>query len=830
MMFAVKPSAFGQIITDLRVNDEPDTSAFIALNPSLHVFSPERFLVVWSDDRQGEFTAWGNFFDGDARPVTDDFSILGDEVVLPELGEDFTVIAHRSEFSGVSIEDYWVGYRQRYRGIRPLAEPVEIDRFQLPIDYFGDLGTRSDLVRTRWGFAYVSNFIGTLFLRRFDRQFQELGQPRQHFYETVKDFTLSLSPDSARAWVVFRITIPGGSSQPAGLYLATIDSLASDIGFRTVMLDSSLRNDQLSPMHTHIRNDSTLATIFAKGDSLLEIRFLTDSTLQQRRAHLIPLPEWPGAMSGVFSPLSLLVTNAQQNVRKLMVSGIQEGYEGQERTWRSLSLVYDLFDDSLSMEPSQAFILDQKASVARHGQAFLTEAEGIKVPVSIYPRNYVLQARKDGSTSLTPLGNLPNGANQTWPVILPEDDQNFWVSWYAGNAGPAQYRARRIDANGQLASQAQLLPTREGIFLQNGRLFVIKASIAPDSTKIQMWEVANNLLERELALKRRTNWRSLHKLAEDRFFLFGRREGSAIVEVYNVAGLQLDSLTVPASQSPYETSQVYPLSDGRYWLRTNAFYLWNPETRQLSAPAAIPQESNVWPVSADRILSVKLTYPTLTTTIARFTLRDTSGQILIADRMLTNDGNTFPIAVKPLPQGHFLILYRQGSSYMAQVFKPDFTPVQNAFAPFPQATPKVVLPLVETLKERVVFATSDVREGGTGRDVYASVYEVQRLLTSVAEVNSSSKSPNEFVLHRLSPNPMRVGQALQVSFSLSKRAAVEFRVYNVLGQIIQHFPAQRFEQGLHKINLTMIDMPAGIYFLQARNAANSVVSKFAVLR
>ena len=69
----------GQIISDLRVNDEPDTLVFTARMPNLHVFSPDKFLVAWEDDRAGGYSGWAKFFDASMHGLTDDFPILGGE-------------------------------------------------------------------------------------------------------------------------------------------------------------------------------------------------------------------------------------------------------------------------------------------------------------------------------------------------------------------------------------------------------------------------------------------------------------------------------------------------------------------------------------------------------------------------------------------------------------------------------------------------------------------------------------------------------------------------------------------------------------------------------
>lgn len=831
--FALTPSAFSQIIADLRVNDEPDTSAFIARDPSLHVFSPERFLVTWADNRRDDYTSWANFFDGQARPLTNDFSILGGEIVLPETEQDYTVIGHEVEPTANVLLDHWAGYRQRYRATQPLAPRVEIDRFLFPLDQYGDVGTDSGLRRTRWGAAYIVNFIGTLVVRKLNHAFEDIGSSQSLFYEAAKDFTLSAAPDGSCAWCIFRVTFPGGPRVPSGLYLMKIDSTSVPSDLRLVLADTSYRNrnaTKLSPMYTQALNDSTLLHLFAKNDSLHVLRWDTKNFVLDQQRHLLVRTAWPEVENKTITPYSLLASIAQQGRRKLLLGYIERGTQEAKSVWRCVVLVYTLRANGILAISPQLVVLEEKFQITQRGEVLWNTQNDLYLPATRYPRNYMLRLGNNGALSTTPLGNLPNGANQTWPAILPEDDKIFWVSWLAGHRGNGSvYRGRRVEGSGQPAAQAQELPGREGFFLQDGKLFVTNQRVTTDSTRIQVWEVASNRLQREFARRSFYAARLLCKINEERFFLFQRDADKARLEVFDVEGVKRDSLELPSPSSSYQEMQAEQLPDGRYWLHTNAFYLWNPNTRQLSAPVAIPLESIAWPVSADRILSVKLSYPTFTTTIARFTLRDTSGQILVAERMLTNDGNTLPIAVKPLPQGHFLILYQQYPNYYAQAFKSDFTPVQNPFAPFPRATQKASRPLLETLKERVVFAMSDVRESSVGRDVYVSVFETQKLLTTTVDETPSPALPNGFVLHRLSPNPVRFDQTLRVRFEMARRNTVALRIYNVLGQLVQSWPEQHFELGQHTVHLSMTAMPAGIYFLQATSTGHAALEKFALV-
>jgi hypothetical protein len=261
-------------------------------------------------------------------------------------------------------------------------------------------------------------------------------------------------------------------------------------------------------------------------------------------------------------------------------------------------------------------------------------------------------------------------------------------------------------------------------------------------------------------------------------------------------------------------------------MKWKSVWRWNPQAGQMSAPIASPPEVFVWPVTADRFFVATPTYNPIRIT---FGLRDTSGHVIVAERMLTADGNTFPLAAWPLPRDHFLIFYRSGENLYAQVFNRDFSPVQEAFLPFPQATPRAERPALEVFQDRVVFAISDVRRDGSGRDIYASVYDAQRLITTVAEKSASQKLPHTFTLQPIAPNPLQNHMPMKLRFMLSRAGVVSFHIYDVLGRLVQQFAAQPFTPGAHEISLSLARHAAGVYFLRAENEGQTAVKKFLLI-
>ncbi|MGH7492806.1 MAG: hypothetical protein ACREOO_10465 [bacterium] len=655
---------YSQIASDLRVNDEPDTSAFIARNPSLHVFSPERFLVVSEDDRWDEPGFQASFFDGQGHQATKYFSILGNENVLPEENDEFMVLSHFYEVGPVPPEDFWVGYRQRYRGVQPISALEAIDRFTFPIDVLGDVGSGSDLLRTRWGSAYVVNFLGTMFLRKFDRNDREIGVARQMSYEAIRDFSACLSPDSLRAWVLLRTSMPTGApSLPIGLHFAEIDIETESSGVRVLLPDPSFGKLNISRLHTQALNDSTITAIYAQGDSLLELQLGINGSGHAHRAWAVPRLPWPGVPNTSLIPTALLVSNPRQGRRKLLLGFTESRAEGTTTQSRSVLAAYTLGEDSLIAEPPRVMLLPGNAELAQRGQAFLMDDGELYVPATIHPHNHLLKIQNGEIRELRQLADLPAGAHQTWPAILPEAGNNFWISW---NEGPA-YRGRRLDANGQLFSASQKLPDRDGLFMQNGRFFVTKTRhpFSSSSTRLQIRELEKQYLLYEIEVPGFWHSTLLRKLDEERFFVFYFSPPFARLDVLNaITGSKEDSLLIfPETNSAGEL-RTMPLPDGRYWLnvpdrqywtRPGAFFLWNPRAKQISAPIVSPPEILVWPVTADRFLVANSSDD-----LARITfgLKDTTGQVIAVERMLTADGSTFPLAAWPLPRDHFLIFLR----------------------------------------------------------------------------------------------------------------------------------------------------------------------------
>jgi len=60
--------SIAQPLTDILVNDEPDSNGFIAKNASVHYFAPDKFLAIWHESRSKDNFGYARFFNAQLQP------------------------------------------------------------------------------------------------------------------------------------------------------------------------------------------------------------------------------------------------------------------------------------------------------------------------------------------------------------------------------------------------------------------------------------------------------------------------------------------------------------------------------------------------------------------------------------------------------------------------------------------------------------------------------------------------------------------------------------------------------------------------------------------
>jgi len=95
-------------------------------------------------------------------------------------------------------------------------------------------------------------------------------------------------------------------------------------------------------------------------------------------------------------------------------------------------------------------------------------------------------------------------------------------------------------------------------------------------------------------------------------------------------------------------------------------------------------------------------------------------------------------------------------------------------------------------------------------------------LSIIASEHSCEENENAEV--SIYPNPSLDNAFL--SIKLFKRSSIYIEVYNGIGQLVKLIPMQTYEAGHHDINIEVIDLPSGLYFIKGYTNEKESIQKF----
>jgi subtilisin family serine protease len=101
------------------------------------------------------------------------------------------------------------------------------------------------------------------------------------------------------------------------------------------------------------------------------------------------------------------------------------------------------------------------------------------------------------------------------------------------------------------------------------------------------------------------------------------------------------------------------------------------------------------------------------------------------------------------------------------------------------------------------------------------------------DINEYSPIPESFNLANNYPNPFNT--STKIKFSIPEISEVEFSVYNILGQIIEHKNLGKFEPGIYTITWSdrrtdNTELPSGLYFYRIKTNKHSQTRKMVLLK
>ena len=130
------------------------------------------------------------------------------------------------------------------------------------------------------------------------------------------------------------------------------------------------------------------------------------------------------------------------------------------------------------------------------------------------------------------------------------------------------------------------------------------------------------------------------------------------------------------------------------------------------------------------------------------------------------------------------------------------------------------------LENNLIYSVwQDNRGGQNGYDIWATVLDWD---TGVGIGNEEFfGSPDVSVLPQNFPNPFKTSTT--ISFSLEKAGTVQLNIYDLRGKLIMSRNYEFYEKGIHQLEITRSDMPAGIYLYRVVAGGNTSTARKMIL-
>lgn len=245
-------------VSDFQVNQENYSSTFDQTKPRVVVFKDKSFLIVWQDERNGDWDVYAQKFDSSGVVIGTNFEIPEETDFSDQLDPDVARLED-SSFIVIWVEaDEHNIYAQRFNpDLSPNGSPIQVNDNQMPTpDLTPALATLPD-----GGFVvtWQDTRVGiNIYARRFD----SAGDPSDSSFK-VNDGASAL-PESPSVALdtsgVFVIVWNDSRDGDKDIYFQRYDSAGSSAGGNTIANTDSLTEVQYRPRVTFGKSKDFMIT------------------------------------------------------------------------------------------------------------------------------------------------------------------------------------------------------------------------------------------------------------------------------------------------------------------------------------------------------------------------------------------------------------------------------------------------------------------------------------------------------------------------------------------------------------------------------------------
>ncbi len=816
---------YPQHITDILVNTEPDSNAFKATSTSLHVLSPEKFIVIWNDDRCDHRMAWANILNENADILYDDFMVPGgDDISVYE--DSYTVLG--SYYNLTPVMETHEGYYQHFNNNQPISEPTSLYSEYVGMCGTGFTGEGLAMTRTSWGNVYVHNSGGAIY---WATQNEMLGTTQSNwniFYHPdslsnndrttdAEHFSLFPSTDNSFAWcVISRSNYWWYGPRENQLLLCKIDQTGSTKKTKIVLNDTLSTDWGFSKwLHAETENDSSIVIFWAKKDSLIETHIDTSGQVKSYQAFL-PFPEDNVNDPGYHELSTFHLSNKQNGTMFLYIGIINQ-------------LKKITIQNNHITNISESITDFENYGTLNLSDRFFQNSAGDLFFVAIKNNDPVLY--KSSGSTFQPCNNLSftgNGASQNTPGIFKKTNNSFAIRYTESDK---YYKSVYMNMDGERDQPPLSWPVPGSLLFNNGEELLhlnIEYFSGPDYVTLHKFNALDGSLLLEKFLRPHLNTFTYGKLNDDQFFVFQTQQDyQNKISIFNTNGTLIDSLVFEKYKKEHDNLTVYRMPSGKFWLNDRNYALWDPINKTVRYTPKVKKYNTPLNDSLFLDLSIKKIQNEYTINLV---LIDTSNIELMSNHISFQaeyGSYSYPILIN---DAYFILPYRINNQYMFNIFNLNLeTECLHPQEIFPNASPYLTNFTRKRIGNHIVFACTDIRDTETGQNVYASIFNINDLITGIDDAPKSQQVPSRFSLSEPSPNPTKAGQSITFQLDIHKQSKMDFQLYNILGQRIQTFNRQ-FNEGQQSVRFQLPNLAAGVYFLKATDNQQAIIKKIAVIR
>jgi len=833
---------FADPITDIKVNDEPDSSRFFSISASLHVLSSDRFLATWYDNRYGNILVWANIMDAEGNILFDDFKLPGNETVVPYKNKYSIARCIRRS---VEFESYWTGTIHHFQNNTLSGGPVVLYDYLKPECTLDPEEHPNGLCHTTWGLLQVFNECGTLNWGLQQTHFPDnppdwnilLRNEPDHFgneyFNTVEHYSLTTSADSSEAWIIFAaIDYLDRDFERIYYYLARIGEYTARPNVKKLFSKTTAFDHRKKKwLEAQTIDDSTLALIWSTGDSLFSSRIDTSGTMRSYQDLPFEAPEWPEANIDRIRIKNRLFSNIVAGKRYLFLNIDLYGTINGNSTKKNTANIYEITNLTEINPVPVKMDINNTAQYSETGDLFLNQNGDLFLAGIQDHQSKLFQLNGSGLGVIDDLHYQGNGSNQHNVRIKSVNKNEFAVSYYE-----SEYynHACLFNMNGEKLRTMKNVPLHNGFFMHNGQTFM-KMDFREVKTDyhtlfMQLWDTVTWTMREEIELPFHVHNYIYYPLDENNFFIATHSTVKIHLWKYNTEGALLDTLSV--SKTPYTSSPLtmYPSTNGRFWIRSESFYLWDSHANKMAGVAELTKNTPYWPLNDEKFLIVNYLFDPIFGYGTFVSVVDTSQTELISGYPFAGTTVCSRVQILPLTQEYFVFFYRAGAKYYFQILNTDLIPLTaEQIEPFPLATKYAHGASVKRIGHHLVFGITDIREDGAGTDVFFSIFDLPGIITGVHNTKPMSNVPGKFVLSLPSPNPGFANGQITFSLTTPQSGRFDISLYNILGQRV--FRQKQFiPKGSQQLQLRLPALPTGVYFIKAESTGRSQVRKFLIFK